>query len=212
MAIPQVVVAQDEIKIGVNPAVLRPVNGKLPQSLNIAIYEQTCNAGVDLSGTSPAYSLWATGGLTPKDSKNGPCSITSALTIDPSLGAGTYDIFLLKDGKPVGHAALTVLDSSAGALPPGLAPQVDVLWEVMGESICSDTFGKRVAARLYCIEVKIGNNSGYALQLAGIGFDNKNVFGTEVKQGNASYASTRAVLQRESYLRRLPGTLPLCAR
>jgi hypothetical protein len=204
-SVPNRGVAQDEIQIGVNPDVLRPVNGKLPQSLNISVYAQTCTAGTDFSKVNQTgvnqYSVWATGGLTPASPKFGKCSVTSTLTIDPSLPAGTYDIILLKDDKPVGTAGLTVLDASAGALPPGLAPQVDVLWQVMSQHVASDVFGKRVARSFYCIEVKIGNNSGYALQLAGIGFDKDDVLGTHhVKQGNASYAATRAVLQRESYL------------
>jgi hypothetical protein len=212
VVIPRASVAQDDIKISVNPEVLRPVNGKLPQSLNIEVYAQTCSASTNFLQESPnsdkssgtdkrlTYSLWATGGLTPTNSKNGKCSIASTLTIDPSLPAGTYDIILLKDDKPVGRAGLTVLDAAAGAIPPGLAPQVDVLWTILSNKIASDVFGKRVAQRFYCIEVKIGNNSGYALQIAGIGFHNKNVFGEEVRQANASYASTRAVLQREEIL------------
>jgi len=197
-ATPRPGAAQEDIKIGVNPNVLRPVNGKLPQSLNIAVYSETCPTGTNFK---TGFTLWATGGLTVGKPSFGTCSATSTLAIDPSLPAGTYKIFLLKDNQPVGHADLTVMDASAGALPPGLGPQVDVLWQVMTQGVASDVFGKRVAKSFYCIEVKIGNNTGYALQLAGIGFSHT-VFNTPVKQGNASYAATRAVLQRETSLSR----------
>ena len=198
--------AQDEIQIGVNPNVLRPVNGKLTQTQSIAVYAQTCTTGIDFSPLNEngkyRYTLSATGGLTLSDAKNGKCLVQSTLTIDPSLSAGTYHVILLHDDKPVGDAELAVLDAAAGAIPPGLVPQVDVLWTVMSKKIATDVFGNRVGKRFYCIEVKIGNNSGHALQIAGIGFENDDVLGMKVKQANASYASTRAVLQREETLSR----------
>ena len=62
-----------------------------------------------------------------------------------------------------------------------------------------------VAQRDYCIQLKVGNNSGYALQVAGIGFstqldalkNTRNEDGT-VTIANSSYASTRAVLLTEN--------------
>lgn len=195
-AFPMGGVAQDEIPIAANPNVLRPVNGKLPQSLNIAVFAQTCTSATKLSDGH--YALWATGGLTPTNPKYGECSVTSTLTIDPSLPAGSYDIILLKDDKPVGHAGLTVMDTAAGAIPPGMAPQVDVLWTVMTQKICSDVFGSLVGKRYYCIEVKIGNNSGHALQFAGLTFENKSVLSLKVKQANSSYVSARAAPYRVS--------------
>ncbi len=198
--------AQDQIQIAVNPNVLRPVNGKLTQTQSIAVYAQTCTTGIDFSPLNEngkyRYTLSATGGLTLSDPKNGKCLVQSTLTIDPSLSAGTYHVILLHDDKPVGDAELAVLDAAAGAIPPGLVPQVDVLWTVMSKKIATDVFGNRVGKRFYCIEVKIGNNSGHALQIAGIGFENDDVLGMKVKQANASYASTRAVLQREETLSR----------
>jgi hypothetical protein len=58
-----------------------------------------------------------------------------------------------------------------GPLPPGLKPQVDIMWGVVPQRIVKDNFGTRVGKLFYCIEVVIGNNTGYDLQIASVGFD-----------------------------------------
>jgi hypothetical protein len=124
----------------------------------------------------------------------------STLTVDPNAPAGSQKVILLDKAKnPVGSADLTVLDTAAGPIPPGLAPEVDVMWGVMSQQNCSDAFGRRVAASLYCIQVKIGNNSGHPIQIAGVGFlkqlDPLLGLGSQVITiANSSYGSTRAVL------------------
>jgi hypothetical protein len=58
-----------------------------------------------------------------------------------------------------------------GPIPPGLPPQVDIMWGVVPQRIVKDNFGTRVGKLFYCIEVVIGNNSGYDLQIASVGFN-----------------------------------------
>lgn len=195
---PSAITAEALIPISVSPLVVQPVNGKLPASIILAVSaDPPCGGKVaDLSKDS--ISLTGSG-LTLGELKIGPCTITSTLTIDPNTPAGGYDVVLLDhNGLPRGHAKFSVLDITAGPIPPGMGPQVDVLWTIMSNKVASDVFGKRVAKRFYCIEVKIGNNSAHALYIAGIGFHNKDVYGSDLRQANSSYASTRAVLQRES--------------
>jgi hypothetical protein len=196
------------IPIKVLPRVIQPSNGKLPTSVSLAIFEDKCDDthGTDLSSTDKTsgtgYTLMVTGtGLSfsgsPKRSK---CVIAQALSIDPTTPPGTYSVLLLDpSGSPVGSSDLGVLDSSAGPIPPGLPPQVDVMWTVMSQNNCADVFGTRIAISLYCIQLKIGNNSGHPLQLAGIGFTSRlnelvKVAGASVTVSNSSYVSTRAVL------------------
>lgn len=57
-----------------------------------------------------------------------------------------------------------------GPLVPGLDPQVDVMWSVVPQSVAKDNFGQRVGKLFYCIEVVIGNDTGYDLQIAAVGF------------------------------------------
>jgi hypothetical protein len=58
-----------------------------------------------------------------------------------------------------------------GPIPPGLKPQVDIMWGVVPQRIVKDNFGTRVGKLFYCIEVVIGNNTGYDLQIASVGFN-----------------------------------------
>lgn len=191
-----------DIAITANPTVVQPQNGKLPTSLTLAVFANDCEkSNLDLT----QYSLQLTGtGLSLAQPSAGRCSISAKMNIEPNTPTGQYKILLLdKNGAPRGAADFAVMEASAGAIPSGLAPQVDVLWEVLGQKICNDVFGKRVARNFYCIEIKIGNNTGHPLQLAGVGFSNhldKLPGRPSVIHANTSYASTRAVLLRESTL------------
>jgi hypothetical protein len=57
-----------------------------------------------------------------------------------------------------------------GPLVPGLDPQVDIMWTVVPQNVVKDNFGQRVGKLFYCLEVVIGNDSGYNLQIATVGF------------------------------------------
>ncbi len=89
-----------------------------------------------------------------------------------------------------------------GLFLPGCSLVWTFLWEVMSQKKCMDVFGTRVGQSTYCIQLKIGNNSGYPLQIAGIGFSpdaNPATTGPDTTIANSSYASTRAVLLTENY-------------
>lgn len=61
-----------------------------------------------------------------------------------------------------------------GSTPPEFKPgQVDIMWAVVPKNIVKDNFGDFIATRYYCVEVVIGNNSEYDLQIAQVGFKNK---------------------------------------
>lgn len=191
------------IEIALTPKAIQPANGKLPATMTLAIYEKKCDdtQGTDLAqGPGAPYTVLITGaGLMLSSLRASKCSISGSLAIDPN-SSGSYTVLLYdKQNNLVGTADMGVLDSGAGPIPPGVNPEVDVMWEVMSQRNCSDVFGKRVSQRLYCIQLKIGNNSGHPIQLAGIGFTNKlnalKALGAgDVTIANSSYASTRAVL------------------
>jgi hypothetical protein len=58
-----------------------------------------------------------------------------------------------------------------GPIPPGIEPQVDIMWAVMPQNVTHDNFGSKIKKQYYGIEVVIGNDSGYDLELASVGFD-----------------------------------------
>lgn len=204
LCVPAQMTTPIDLPISVSPQVIQPVNGKLPASVSIAISvpKEACDSyKIDLTS---GYSLVITGiGLTLSAPKSGKCVMTSTLTIDSSAVAGTFLVVLADSkGKPVGRADFGILDAGAAPIPPGLAPQVDVMWEVMSQKDCSDVYGKRVAQSLYCIQVKLGNNSGHPIQIAGVGFKNriKDPVDQMITITNNSYASTRSILLRETIL------------
>jgi len=191
-----------QASIQVSPQVIQPVGGKLPSSVNVAVFVKDCEkSGINLNG----YSLMITGGgLSFSRPTAGQCVMTSILTIDASAAPGTFAVVLRdNNNNPVATSDFAILESTAGAIPNGLVPQVDVMYQVLTQGVCVDVFGKRVAHNFYCIEVKIGNNTGHPLQIAGIGFSRHidQLPGNPlVTQANTSYASTRAVLLREEVL------------
>jgi len=182
-----------------SPRVIPPIGGKLPTKTTLAVL-----ANCDLPNPPDLSkdSLKITGfGLSLSEQNPSKCVIYATLTIDPNTPAGSYSLLIVDQttGAPVDSTDISVLDNAAGPIPPGLEPEVDVIWGVMSQNDCSDAFGKRIAHSLYCIQLKIGNNSGHPIQIAGVGFTKSlralEALGIkEVTVANTSYGSTRAVL------------------
>jgi hypothetical protein len=141
----------------------------------------------------------------------GDCNLTVVLTTDTSsVQSGNQFLVVSKQpdkAKPAsyeGAAMLAMMDATAGPTPS--TPEVDVIWEVISETVCSDSFGNRVPKYLYCIEVKIGNNSSHGLQLAGVGFKIKHPFHgragipetATLTSANTAYQTTRSLAQAGS--------------
>ena len=105
------------------------------------------------------------------------CVFTAVLTVTDA--AAFQDVMLTFHYKGEGNAdktetiRITMVKEEAlppGPIPPGLKPEVDIMWGVVPQKVVKDNFGRRVGQNFYCIEVVIGNNSGYALQIASVGF------------------------------------------
>jgi hypothetical protein len=104
-----------------------------------------------------------------------------------------------QDRKYLGAFTFRILDVPPippGPIPPGIEPQVDVIWDVMSQSTCSDQFGSRLARYYYCIDVMLGNNTGYPLIIAAVGFRRQDG-SMDYRESAASYLSTRSVVQTE---------------
>ncbi len=167
------------------------------ETFNFAVEATGCPA----AGIVPPYSLDVSGSgitLNQPSAKPTNCSLTISATVSPDAAFGTRDVFVYDKDKTtlLGSAKLEVADLQARPIPPGLAPQVDVMWNVMSERGCSDEFGDRVARNYYCLEVQIGNNSGYGLLISGIGFL-RDAPGFNYREANSTYHQVRSVLQRE---------------
>lgn len=195
------------IDLTATPNVIKPVNGKLPSTITISLQPSVAIncPPADKDWSKDSLSISGNVGLSAaaNPSASGDCLVAFPLTVDPNSTPGAYKLLLMRPGGGTirGAVDITVADPNAGPIPPGLKPGVDVLWEVMGQKKCSDNFGARVAQFNYCIQLKIGNNSGYPLQIAGVGFSsdpNPKPDATDTTIANSSYASTRAVLLMEN--------------
>jgi hypothetical protein len=188
------------LKFRASPRVIQPLGGKLPSTMTLAVLGNCDDPKINLS--TQKLVITGSGLSLPLDQqKASKCVISGTLTIDPNTPPGIYTVLIANksDDVAIDSTEISVLDTGAGAIPPGLAPEMDVMWNVMTQNDCSDVFGKRVAQSLYCIQLKIGNNSGHPIQLAGIGFARslkalEAVGIPQVTIANTSYASTRAVL------------------
>lgn len=95
---------------------------------------------------------------------------TATLTIASDVD--TQQTYVLLSPTQGGESVLLPFSvvPQPGGIPPGIDPSVDVAWKVVSKKVESDNFGKRISKLYYAIEVFIGNNSGYDLQVAGIYF------------------------------------------
>jgi hypothetical protein len=86
---------------------------------------------------------------------------------------GVVQIIIAKaDGSDVRSFDLQVTNSLNAGPTPDDMKEVDVTWQVYPLDITKVNFGRRVAYSFYAVEVTIGNNSGFDLQVVGVAFNN----------------------------------------
>jgi IPT/TIG domain len=106
----------------------------------------------------------------------GSCELTVSLVAANDAKAGSLRLTITEAGattaavQNLGYSTVTVTSSQAAPIPDGLAPQVDIDWSVLGFQQVYDNFGKRVANNYYAVQITIGNNTGFPLQLSGAAF------------------------------------------
>lgn len=194
------------------PGFVRQSQGKYPASTNVVLFKNDCR---DKSGNvvkplakGSTYTIFPTGtGVTAVTPTIGECTLTTTLSIDTSAQPGLQ--FLMVNEAPskdatassAGGAIFAMMDATAGPTPS--TPEVDVMWDVLSKHVCSDSFGNHVPRYLYCVEVKIGNNSSHGLQLAGVGFKVRNPYAglggiapdATLISANTAYQTTRSMAQ-----------------
>ena len=127
--------------------------------------------------------------------------LSATITIPDDAPLGRVQI-VLKDkagagATIIGVANFDITSVAQGAIPPGLDPEVDVMWSVMAKDIVHHNFGSKISKHYYGIQLSIGNNSGFDLQIASVGFrlpentNIKNIVATN------SYRATRGTLERQ---------------
>jgi hypothetical protein len=96
------------------------------------------------------------------------CTLRATIRIPAgaSIGRVTDD-----KNKLLGTVEFSIVDFVAPGQVPVNPPAVDVMWSVMPKKIVGDNFGSSIAKKYYAIEIIIGNNSAYNLQLVSVGFE-----------------------------------------
>ncbi len=206
--------AQEKPTWTANPAYIYQHDGKYPASVTVRLFWNSClyeNGQIKPNqlGSGP-YTVSVTGVEIKSTTQSpGDCSLTTTLDLS-NAQPGLQSINVANNGKDAGFASLGFMDATAGPTPD--KPEVDVLWEVLTDHLCKDNFGNHMPSQLYCIDVKIGNNSGHALQLAGLGFMRKSLQcqgadgvrhpctgdGGDISTPNVGYQMARAAAQNSS--------------
>ena len=182
-----------------NPYKLSRSSFVLGKTYVITITDSGCNQRPDGDGLNVA-TVTATGsGL--NLTANPPvhkCDWTGTLVVNPDADAGDASI-LVRTATATANIHIILVSKAPGPVPPGLQPTVDVAWSVLPKRISSDNFGARVTKLYFPIQVVIGNNSGYDLQLSSIQFK----LPDDILKANIptdSYYVVRSSLQREQVI------------
>lgn len=137
--------------------------------------------------------------VVPGKSQQSSCTLIVNITIDKDAPLNSTVKLRLEDqnNKMVAGPMVFGVVATAqgpGPVPPGLNPTVDVMWGVVPDRIVYDNFGHYVSNKFFCVEVVIGNDSGYPIQIAAIGFSMK---GDENRGPlpSSGYRMTRAMLE-----------------
>lgn len=132
------------------------------------------------------------------------CQAAWKLEVGSSAPLGKTN-FELRDatGNLVGLLDLEVIAIAPGPTPPGLAHQVDVMWKILPYRAVSDSFGRRVASQYYAVQIMIGNNTGFPLQITSIGFLPKGLKDAKLPPlPNDPYNMGRSTIEREQQVGR----------
>ena len=151
------------------PYAVAPSGGTQGKDYEVMVSKADC-----LPGQKPfdGFTLYAPqgSGLSVAEAKPSGCHLTARVTVLPDAPTGPAQLWL-RQGAYTTPVTFNVSGITAGPKPPGLAgTQVDVMWSVLPPSVVGDNFGRKIKERYYGIEVVIGNNTGYDLQVASVGF------------------------------------------
>lgn len=152
---------------------IAPAGGVQGKEYEVLVNSSACPQGAADSHLDDVELYAPTGsGITAVNTNASGCRLTARLSIAPDAPLGAVQLWLRKkDNSTIGTVEFNVTTPQAGPIPPGLDKgQVDVMWSVLPENIVHDNFGKKISKEYYCIDVIVGNDSGFDLQLTSVGF------------------------------------------
>ena len=154
---------------------LAPSEGRAGQTYDVIVMstKPDCESKKELSEAQLIIPQGVTIDLLGPSTK-APCTLTTRIRVGENAPVSKFTLWVGKENQsPIALVEFSVVDSTpAGAIPPGVnPPAVDVMWSVMPRQIVQDNFGRPIAKRYYAVEIILGNNSAYTLQLVSVGFE-----------------------------------------
>jgi hypothetical protein len=186
--------------------VISPSRAVRDQTYDFTIQDLPCQTTQASAGTLDTATVEAPAGfgvtVTPDLPNRKPCSIAGKLSVDKTALLEVVNLKVVdeKSRALLGYARVEVIAVLPGPTPPGLPAQVDLMWNALPKSIVKANFGHEIADNFYCVEVVIGNNSGYDLQVATVGFESPGILlnAKTAKLPAASSPIVRGTLERGS--------------
>jgi hypothetical protein len=113
--------------------------------------------------------------------RSGTKTIYVDVKVAEDADLGTVPITLIQKGENDAVTVLGVVNLeivefkprkiSRGPTPDDIDFEVDAMWNVLPYKVVKANFGRRAADSFYAVEVFLGNNSGFDLQIVGVGFE-----------------------------------------
>lgn len=176
-----------------------PGSGERGKEYNLLIVNQECSQPFPETVT-----VLGGNGIAVVETKGSPCAISAKIKIGETAvlqKAARLQIWSQDKDKKLekllGIVEFEVAEVLPGPIPPGLDPQVDIQWDVLQPKSVRDNFGSRISNMFYCIEISLGNNSGYDLQIGSIGFILEDEKQAQKVKPSTSYRITRGTIERE---------------
>ena len=168
--------ASSQMNLSVQPDTL--LAGK-KYNLTLA-QNQPCNKDTDTSFDGELLVVSSTpsdlvAGTVTKDSSN-HCHVFVNIKVDAAAIGGSASLQVKRKSDADTVLALLqikVLSATpvpSGPVPPGLPPQLDIMWKILPRQAVADSYGSRVADGFFAVEATFGNSTGYDLQIAALGF------------------------------------------
>jgi len=100
-------------------------------------------------------------------------SLLVTVQVDADADIGPTQLKLIK-GNEMAMVGLSITAFKPRPIEreptPDNITEVDAMWSVLPDEVVRDNFGRRTSDHFYAIEVAIGNNSGFDLQIVSVGF------------------------------------------
>ncbi|MCX6975920.1 MAG: hypothetical protein NTZ94_16835, partial [Verrucomicrobia bacterium] len=175
---------------------------------SVSVEKVGCSAnGPFLEGVMQSY----TSGILISDSavmSNG-CGVSAKVSLNDAVTFGVVRLPVIKKTTTttslLGYAEVEIVPVQPEPNPPGLEPEVDVAWKILDWRNTSDSFGRKVADQYFAVDISLGNNTGYPIQLAGVFFDQNGAFNQRNRSASPRsspiptdpYHITRSTIERD---------------